>query len=405
MRSPDVPNPWERCGLTMAHDPQAFRATTPDRFRGALSGDGRRALRDGLARLDGVLPPPGGAEPGAGALSLRGERPSGTGPADGGAVRPDGRVVRDAGLGFDAPVAETGYAWWYVDALSADGRYGITIIAFIGSVFSPYYAWARRRGRRDPTDHCAMNVALYGPRRNLWAMTERGRGGLLRERATLAIGPSTIAWDRTALTIRIDERCTPWPSRIRGTVRLYPAAVSHRVFDLDETGGHRWRPVAPCAIAEVMLEQPGTSWSGPAYFDMNTGDAPLESGFRTWTWSRAPSAQRTGVLYDVERRDGSRRALSLAFDSSGGVRDLAPLSAASLPATRWRMKRTTRADAGHTPTVIRTLEDAPFYARSVLATQIEDTPVTAVHESLSLDRFRAPLVQAMLPFRMPRRAS
>jgi carotenoid 1,2-hydratase len=30
------------------------------------------------------------------------------------------------------------------------------------------------------------------------------------------------------------------------------------------------------------------------------------------------------------------------------------------------------------------------------------TPAQAVHESLSLDRFRAPWVQAMLPFRVPR---
>jgi carotenoid 1,2-hydratase len=30
--------------------------------------------------------------------------------------------------------------------------------------------------------------------------------------------------------------------------------------------------------------------------------------------------------------------------------------------------------------------------------------VVAMHESLSLDRFMRPWVQAMLPFRMPRRA-
>ena len=154
----------------------------------------------------------------------------------------------------------------------------------------------------------------------------------------------------------------------------------------------------------MALEQPGTSWSGPAYFDMNTGDLPLETAFRTWTWSRSTSAKGTAVLYDVERRDGSRRALSLAFEPSGAVSDLPPLAEASLPATLWRMRRTTRADPGHTPSVIRTLEDAPFYARSVLAARIADTPVVAVHESLSLDRFRLPLVQAMLPFRMPRRA-
>jgi carotenoid 1,2-hydratase len=29
--------------------------------------------------------------------------------------------------------------------------------------------------------------------------------------------------------------------------------------------------------------------------------------------------------------------------------------------------------------------------------------VTAVHESLSLNRFRTPIVQAMLPYKMPRK--
>ena len=45
--------------------------------------------------------------------------------------------------------------------MSDDGQHGITLIAFVGSVFSPYYAWARGRGRANPDDHCALNVAIY----------------------------------------------------------------------------------------------------------------------------------------------------------------------------------------------------------------------------------------------------
>jgi carotenoid 1,2-hydratase len=52
--------------------------------------------------------------------------------------------------------------------------------------------------------------------------------------------------------------------------------------------------------------------------------------------------------------------------------------------------------------VISTLEDTPFYARSVVRTRLLGEPVTAMHESLSLDRFSALWVQAMLPFRIPR---
>ena len=50
---------------------------------------------------------------------------------------------RGVGPRFSATVAPEGYLWWYVDAISDDGRYGITLIAQLGSCFSPYYASAR----------------------------------------------------------------------------------------------------------------------------------------------------------------------------------------------------------------------------------------------------------------------
>jgi len=52
--------------------------------------------------------------------------------------------------------------------------------------------------------------------------------------------------------------------------------------------------------------------------------------------------------------------------------------------------------------VRRTLTDAPFYARSLLDAQWLGERVDVMHESLSLDRLRSPVVRAMLPFRMPR---
>ncbi|HCF18949.1 MAG TPA: carotenoid 1,2-hydratase, partial [Rhodospirillum rubrum] len=49
------------------------------------------------------------------------------------------------GPDFARPVAPGGYAWWYVDAFSDDGAQAFTLNAFVGSVFSPYYHWAKRR--------------------------------------------------------------------------------------------------------------------------------------------------------------------------------------------------------------------------------------------------------------------
>jgi carotenoid 1,2-hydratase len=271
------------------------------------------------------------------------------------------------------------------------------VIAFLGSVFSPYYAWARRRGGGDPMRHCTLNVALYGKGKR-WAMTERDGAAVKRGADFLAIGPSALSWDGSGLTIQIEEIAAPIPRRIRGTVRLYPSAVETRRLPLDSAGRHRWGPIAPCARVEVALEQPGVAWSGPAYFDTNDGDRPLEADFDRWDWTRARVPGGTAVLYEVDRPDG-KLALAMRYDDAGGVTDFLAPDAVSLPKTLWGVQRVISAEA---PRVLQTLEDAPFYARSVIAASLLGHSVVGVHESLAMRRFVAPWVQAMLPFRMPR---
>ena len=113
---------------------------------------------------------------------------------------------------FDLAVAPGGYAWWYLDAGSDDGRFGLTLIAFVGSVFSPFYASARRRGHVEAIDHCAINVALYGDA-SRWAMTERDRGAVSRTADAFAMGPSRLRWQDGALLIEVNEVTAPWPTR------------------------------------------------------------------------------------------------------------------------------------------------------------------------------------------------
>jgi carotenoid 1,2-hydratase len=287
--------------------------------------------------------------------------------------------------------------------LSDDGRHGLTLIAFLGCVFSPYYAFARRRGPADPLNHASVNVALYGPVRR-WCLTERGRGAVQREPASLAIGRSRLAFDGTRLRITLDEVTAPIPGRLRGEVTVHLGAATAARHTLDARGRHRWWPIAPASRVEVRLTEPALAWSGKAYLDTNDGDEPLESAFRSWHWCRAPFRDGAAILYEVEERDGSARLISLRVDRTGAVSHSEAPPPATLPSTRlWRVPRPTRADADARPTVRQTLEDAPFYARSVVESRLFGEPVEAVHESLRLDRFTLPVVQAMLPFRMPRR--
>ena len=369
-------------------------------FQPDVSGDGRRALRPQLARMDGIFPASGSADQDCGIVSGGGQRASGAGRADGGAVGALGDSLPDGGPRFDQPVGRNGYAWWYVDALSDDGQNGITIIAFVGSVFSPYYAFARRKGPADPLDHCAINVAVYRGRGSRWAMTERRRSAVSRTRDHFMVGTSGVSWDGRSLTISIDEITVPIPGRIRGTVRVVPTAITGQAFTLNEDGHHQWWPIAPCARVQVRLDHPQLRWQGDGYFDMNRGSAPLEQGFVDWQWARGAMQDGTAILYEAQRRDGSRTDLALTFDVQGRLRRFEPPPLIELRRTGWRVGRSVRSEEN--ARVIRTLEDAPFYARSVVSAKLLGETVTLMHESLSLDRFKRPLVQAMLPFRMPR---
>jgi len=268
-------------------------------------------------------------------------------------------------------------------------------------VFSPYYACARRRGEADPENHCALNVALYGDGWERWSMTERGRRWISREPTRFTIGPSSMRWEDGSLVIDIDEVTVPIPSHIKGQARLTPSAICAHEVTLDPGGLHVWRPVAPFSRIDVALEKPGLSWSGIGYHDSNWGAVPLEESFESWVWSRAAMKDGAAIVYDTVLRDGSSSAFALHVGADGGVAEMPVPPRRKMTTTFWRMARHMRAEQPFE--VVSLLEDSPFYARTLLKVATEEGMADAFHESLSLTRFRDPVVQMLLPFRMPRR--
>lgn len=233
-------------------------------------------------------------------------------------------------------------------------------------------------------------------------MTERRRGAVRREADTLVIGPSRLEWRDGALIVHFDEVAALGFSRLRGSIRLAPAARNDQAFDLDGRGRHLWRPIAPRARVTVTLDGGGDGWTGEGYFDTNHGVEPLETAFSGWDWSRAHLGRDTLLFYDVIRREGGPARLALRFGTDGARAPYVPPPRLALPITAWRIARTIRGEAEAPPVLRRTLEDTPFYARSALRGIYAGEDAEIVHESLSLDRLRSPIVRAMLPFRMPR---
>ncbi|MDE3081344.1 MAG: carotenoid 1,2-hydratase [Paracoccaceae bacterium] len=284
--------------------------------------------------------------------------------------------------------------------MSDDGRRAISVIAFIGTVFSPWYAWS---GRGDPANHVCLNVTTAGPG-GRFTMTDRGRGALRQAPGAITIGPSRMAWDGRRLVVEVDEwGAPPLVTRVRGRIVLEPAAVTGVELPLTPDGAHIWRPFAPVSRIEVDLGRPGWQWRGHGYLDANFGTRPLEDDFSQWTWGRFAAPDAALCQYDALRRDGASARLGMRFGADGGVEVVDLPAPSPLPRTIWGLPRQVRSDPGSQPSVLRTMLDGPFYNRSVVQARIDGATVEGVHETLDLRRYARTWVKALVATRVPRR--
>ena len=310
------------------------------------------------------------------------------------------------GLRFDAPVPPGGYAWWYLDVVSDDRAFVLTVIALVGSAFSPRYARARALGPAAAEDFCAVNVALRGPGVSAWVMTEWPRARVRRDAHRLRIGASEWLQQERGLALSLDELTAPFPRLRRrplsGLVVLTPLAAGGSPRALDAHARHRWYPLAPVARAVVDIDVGrGVRFAGTAYHDANAGDDPLANGFRRWSWSRLSGPADTIVSWDLEARHGAPAHFASRFGADGEAAALAgPLR--HLPRTGWGLRPRARWPGAVEP--VRRLESAPFYARHLVQARTDPDRVArvGVHEELDLERFRAGWVRGLLPFRVRR---
>lgn len=376
------------------------------RFFGSLSGNRGSAIRQSQSRPLRLFQTARSEDENDRIVSGRGQHPSIARGSHGipfGANGSGGNYFR---LGFDQALkgssekAAGAYLWWYLDAFSQCGEYGVTIIAFVGSVFSPYYAFD---GYQNPENHNAINVCLYRRRGHRWSMRERGSCDLLRSKDHFICGPSRIDIIGKKLVVQIDEIAAPLPRPLKGTITLTADNIYQTIYNLDRQGKHFWRPIAPLATVTVDMNSPNMKWSGSGYLDSNWGSEPLKNGFTFWNWSRAHNEDHAIILYDMARRDCTHNILSLCFKPDGSLDTFTPPPRQSLKKGFWGMERSTQTDKNSCAELVETLEDAPFYTRNKLKISLFGKQMMAMHESVDLDRHKHPIILLMLPWRMPRK--
>ena len=285
-----------------------------------------------------------------------------------------------------------------MDGLSDDGTKAVSVIAFIGSVFSPWYSWS---GRKNPHDFCSINIVTYG-KGGRWTMTERRERHVNLTENSLRIGPSKLEWNGKKLVLEFSEITIPHFDKIEGCITVTPESVNDLEVLLKPDGTHIWRPFSPISRIEIKTNKKGWSWQGNAYLDGNFGTRALEQDFNYWTWSRLPFKDKCLTFYDADLVDGSNTNIALRFNKNGSVEEVEAPPLQPISKTKWLIKRVARSDREFSPYQSRALLDAPFYSRSELVTQIDKEKTTGVHETLDMKRFTNPLIKPLLCAKIPR---
>lgn len=331
----------------------------------------------------------------------------------------------------ECAAARGGYAWWYVEAHDTDNRYGLTLILFAGSVFSPFYAERLRLG--EPArghEHPAVNLAFYerspGASRpatqRLWAMNEYRPSALSMGERRIAIGDSFIEYaDDGSARIELHEDTTRFfgdpGQRVDATLRITAQNPTEPPLLLGENASreaHFWQPLVVAGDAEVELSygERRIRFSGRAYADRNFGSGRLENTFTRWSWAHgiaeSPDTRRALLLYRAERRDCGVTGLRVAYHDVRQPRDVRSdtRSSSSAPSLRQRgflwlpvPTRVTVDDVRCERELDGRLEDAPFYARYLARLRDTSGSYLGVGEYLDLERFRRRAVQELLTFK------
>lgn len=278
---------------------------------------------------------------------------------------------------FELPTVSGSYRWYYLDLTAGD--FTAVVIFMIGSIFSPRYSSALKRGA-TPRQHAAVNFALYekGVRRR-WVLSEYSDAQT--DGLTLKIGESTMqANPDGGLSVELLETTPLWGKPVEARLELSPEGPGHEPIRLVAGLRHWWQPIAPRARATLTMPSLGLKLEGRGYHDGNHGDVPLGGDLRGWNWTRSHTPDRTTITYrtwstapawQVEVEEQSLSVTQLALPPEPSTR------------TAWGLP---------VPRHLTLLESSPFYARM-------ETGRDTLGEVADFQRFHQPWIRWMAALR------
>ncbi len=182
------------------------------------------------------------------------------------------------------------YEWWYTDALTADGEWGVVAILFRGMPMSPAYLAA-------PTSMAggyAVSVYHRGTRIAFaFGDVPLEQCAFSSSRADVRVGDATLSMHADGtMDVAIGQIGRDMERSVHVNLRVHASATpsSSDAFSED----HGWVLARPRAAAEVSLElgegsgqaQCRFEGSAIAYHDHNMGVRAMSADFGDWYWGR-----------------------------------------------------------------------------------------------------------------------
>ena len=310
---------------------------------------------------------------------------------------------------LDAPGA---YEWWYVDARSDDGAWGVVAILFRGMPMSPDYLSALAAGTAPaPADHCGFAVSIYHNGQRLLQVfrgVESNDTFFGTNQCDVRVGPCSLqrtSDDTWALHI---DTLHPDSSR-----RVVLDATFRRIGTVVDdatpfTAVHGWVLAAPLAeidahltLSEYGTVKTSTAWHGTAYHDHNMGRRAMQEDFRTWLWGRVHDGT-SGMVYLATPDAAEPFAFAATLDERG----ITPWMQVHVTAADRRLtmmglraaRRVVVEGDGGVLTIAqdRILDDGPFYRRYLAMFASGATLHTGISEDMHVQRYRASWIRPFL---------
>lgn len=246
-----------------------------------------------------------------------------------------------------------GYAWYYFDAISLDGRYALVITWHSGFLFSARYydevLELRARGGvqpsegtvlADPTNYGAFGLALYDRGRvqaslfheaplvrsgsDPWFSALHAGAGGLGEPPSSSIGaPLIIRENKLSIeadgSYRIEFSGAPgWLRRgVEGSLKVRPLAEGSEVVNLgpeetEDGAGHAWQILASRTEVTGRIQwtakvgsraRQALDFAGLGYVDRNAGRLPISTQVGRWLWGRFQGSEKTIAYYRLDPTD------------------------------------------------------------------------------------------------------